>query len=214
MSDTIYSIYRLTSTTSNKFYIGYTQFSVQKRFKEHCNLAKTRPTTHLHKAINKYGKSDFIVECLYQSKNKDDILSKEEYFIREYNSISESYNMTTGGEGGVPTDDVRKKLSENNAMKNPIYRKKVSEALKGHSYTPSEKHLQHLRTVWIGRKHSEESKKKMSENNPMNDPKNREKISLAKKGVLDPKIQCPYCHKSGGNSGIKRWHFENCKQKI
>lgn len=26
------------------------------------------------------------------------------------------------------------------------------------------------------------------------------------------KIECPYCHKLGGNT-MGRWHFENCKLK-
>ena len=28
-----------------------------------------------------------------------------------------------------------------------------------------------------------------------------------------PKIVCPHCNKKGGNSGMKRWHFENCTQR-
>lgn len=26
-------------------------------------------------------------------------------------------------------------------------------------------------------------------------------------------VACPYCNKSGAKSGMKRWHFENCKYK-
>ena len=38
------------------------------------------------------------------------------------------------------------------------------------------------------------------------------KNSEANKGRLDPIVICPACHKSGGNSGMKRWHFDNCKE--
>lgn len=38
------------------------------------------------------------------------------------------------------------------------------------------------------------------------------KNSEANKGRLDPIVICPVCKKSGGNSGMKRWHFDNCKE--
>jgi len=37
------------------------------------------------------------------------------------------------------------------------------------------------------------------------------KIHIAKKGVKQPIITCPHCNKSGGESNIKRYHFDNCK---
>ena len=37
---------------------------------------------------------------------------KEIEFIKLYNSITPNgYNMTFGGEGGIPNDDVKKKIS-------------------------------------------------------------------------------------------------------
>ena len=27
------------------------------------------------------------------------------------------------------------------------------------------------------------------------------------------KIKCPYCNKEGGSSNIKRYHYDNCKNK-
>ena len=47
-------------------------------------------------------------------------------------------------------------------------------------------------------KHSEESKRKVSE---------------AMKGKPHPKLTCPHCNKEGGNNSMIRWHFSNCKQK-
>lgn len=39
----------------------------------------------------------------------------------------------------------------------------------------------------------------------------RAKMSAARKGVPKPKIECPHCGKVGGNSAMKRYHFDNCK---
>lgn len=39
----------------------------------------------------------------------------------------------------------------------------------------------------------------------------RAKQSASSKGVRDQIVTCPHCFKTGGNSGMKRYHFINCK---
>ena len=56
--------------------------------------------------------------------------------------------------------------------------------------------------TFYGKLHSNETKQKMSEkklgkNHPM-------------WGKKQPKIKCPHCNKKGGNTGMKRWHFDKC----
>lgn len=44
----------------------------------------------------------------------------------------------------------------------------------------------------------------------------RNKLSLAKLGKQRSKnkiVVCPHCNKQGGSTGMKRYHFENCKTK-
>lgn len=36
-------------------------------------------------------------------------------------------------------------------------------------------------------------------------------MSIAKKGVAMRKVECPHCHKVGGVSRMKQYHFNNCK---
>ena len=89
----------------------------------------------------------------------------------------------------------------------------------------SEESKRKMREVKIGKKHSEETKRKMSkahkgENNPMyGKPRSDEiKTKISKslkgknKGKPQKRVPCPYCDKEGGNA-MKRWHFDNCKQK-
>lgn len=37
--------------------------------------------------------------------------------------------------------------------------------------------------------------------------------SSINKGIQYPIVKCPHCNKKGGESGMKRWHFNNCKLK-
>lgn len=43
--------------------------------------------------------------------------------------------------------------------------------------------------------------------------KTRIKIGLAHKGRQQAKSICPHCGTIGGNTGMTRWHFDNCKQR-
>jgi hypothetical protein len=38
-------------------------------------------------------------------------------------------------------------------------------------------------------------------------------ISAKNKGKKKEIINCPFCDKSGGKTIMKRWHFDNCKNK-
>lgn len=44
-------------------------------------------------------------------------------------------------------------------------------------------------------------------------PEANEKRSKALKDISKPKFQCPHCGRTGGNPAMKRWHFDNCKEK-
>ena len=39
------------------------------------------------------------------------------------------------------------------------------------------------------------------------------KISLANKGVKQKVVKCPFCEMQGGIPVMKRFHFDNCKNK-
>src|SRR5690606_32827174 len=39
----------------------------------------------------------------------------------------------------------------------------------------------------------------------------RDKISLAQKGIPKPKFKCPHCNKEASIARLTQWHFDNCK---
>ena len=77
-------IYKISNTINDKVYIGKTAFSIEKRFKEHCQDAfkehnEKRP---LYSAMRKYGVEHFHIELIEETKpifNKMTDYRKNEY---------------------------------------------------------------------------------------------------------------------------------------
>lgn len=91
-------IYKITNDINQKIYIGKTEFSIEKRFREHCQdrlkeNCKQRP---LYRAMNKYGIEHFHIELLEQTENPEE---REKYWIEYYGSFKYGYNATIGGDG-------------------------------------------------------------------------------------------------------------------
>jgi group I intron endonuclease len=94
----IYSIYKATNKLTGKIYIGFDS-NWPNRQKDHLHKYKTI-NTKLYQSIRKYSWENFDWEVIYQSKDGKHCLDiMEPYFIKEYKSLKEGYNMTIGGEG-------------------------------------------------------------------------------------------------------------------
>ena len=94
-------IYKITNTINSKSYIGQTIQNVRERFYQHCatKCSKAVSNMAIHRAIKKYGKSNFTVEVIEEidSANLND---RERYWIKYYNSYNNGYNSTKGGQDG------------------------------------------------------------------------------------------------------------------
>lgn len=93
-------IYMITNKINQKKYIGKTNFSIEKRWKEHQkdslkNRYEKRP---LYNAINKYGVENFIIEEL-EKCSPDIAEQREQYWIEQLNTYNNGYNATIGGDG-------------------------------------------------------------------------------------------------------------------
>lgn len=56
-------IYKSTSKTTGKAYIGKTTKPLKQRITQHLSKSKiSNHTNHFHNAIKKYGKDDFIIK--------------------------------------------------------------------------------------------------------------------------------------------------------
>lgn len=91
-------IYKIVNDINQKIYIGKTEFSIEKRFKEHCSnmnrpIYEKRP---LYAAMRKYGKENFHIELIEETNNPEE---REMYWIEYYRSFKNGYNATLGGDG-------------------------------------------------------------------------------------------------------------------
>lgn len=91
-------IYQITNDINGKIYIGKTEFSIEKRFKEHCQDAfkdrnEKRP---LYAAMRKHGIEHFHIELIEETNDPEE---REIYWIEQKRSFKNGYNATTGGDG-------------------------------------------------------------------------------------------------------------------
>ena len=91
-------IYKIENDINGKLYIGKTEFSIEKRFKEHCSDAfrdccEKRP---LYAAMQKYGVEHFHISLIEETDEPEE---RERYWIEFFHSFKDGYNATLGGDG-------------------------------------------------------------------------------------------------------------------
>jgi group I intron endonuclease len=130
-------IYRVTCTVNGKVYIGKTEQSLAQRWSCHVGDAHRGSNVYFHKAIRKHGPDAFTVEVLGESFGEVGALNLREIFaILSHRSTDPTigYNSRFGGEGGSPTPQVRKKMSEVHRARwadaDPKLRRKASARLR------------------------------------------------------------------------------------
>lgn len=103
-------IYLITNKVNDKKYIGQTTTSLKNRWLEHIYDAKTKRTNMpIHHAMNKYGVHNFIIEKIDSAKTREELNQKEEYYIKQYDTLvkhKNGYNVELGGNNreihGIP----------------------------------------------------------------------------------------------------------------
>jgi group I intron endonuclease len=128
-------IYKSTNIKNGKSYIGKTVKGLKRRMYEHHTSSNSGSNSAFHSALRKYGHDSFEWSII-ETTNVENINELEIYYIKNLNTlVPNGYNLTYGGDG-APIGEL-----------NPAKRPEVREV---------------LGKVWLGRKHSEKSKKKMS----------------------------------------------------
>ncbi|CAG7579897.1 MAG: endodeoxyribonuclease [uncultured marine phage] len=147
-------IYKTTNLKNGKFYIG-------KDERNHPDYYGSGLL--LNRAIEKYGKENFVKEILEECFTRDELNNREIYWIDELNAIKDGYNIAIGGSGGDTytnnpnLEEISEKFRGEN---NPFYGKshsnesieKMRKSMKGRKAWNkgktgiySEEHLENLR---------------------------------------------------------------------
>lgn len=91
-------IYKVVNNITQKIYVGKTECTLEKRFREHCKDAfrsrnEKRP---LYSAMRKYGVENFHIELIEETDNPEE---REIYWINKLDTYKNGYNATFGGDG-------------------------------------------------------------------------------------------------------------------
>ena len=98
-------IYKITNKLNGKIYIGKTTKTIEERYKEHCNdyMKDRNENRPLYRAMKKYGIKNFSIEEIEECSTSNSS-ERETYWIEYYNSFSNGYNATRGGDGKAYID--------------------------------------------------------------------------------------------------------------
>ena len=178
---------------SNKRYIGITSKKPNKRWQ---NGKGYKRQDYFYRAIEKYGWDNFQHIIIAKGLTKEEAEWLEIELIREWDTTNKDkgYNLTLGGEGGVPTEDVKQKISENRKGKccgedNPMFGKNPRDFMTEEEIKKWEKKMSEIMSgenhPMFGKHHTEETKQKIRENQNFTE-ESRKKISESKRGENNP----------------------------
>ena len=157
-------VYKTTCLVNGKIYIGKACGS--RIIKNYLGSG-----TYIKRAINKYGKENFIRTIIDSTDNRKDQNLKEIFWINFYGSRNPEvgYNITLGGDGGsfssLFSEETRQKMSE--SAKERCKNSKHNVSMYGKHHTEETKRkmrVSHVgKNTWTrGMKHSEDIKQKIS----------------------------------------------------
>ena len=218
-------IYKATNKINDKSYIGQTTYNIKKRSHEHIKFSEHGSNTVFHKAIRKYGKENFEWELLRECNSIDELNKEEQHYIKKYDTFisnGNGYNMTVGGKNNVlylecpkcntiggygnmirwHFDNCGKHQKQKEVECSKCGKIGGSSNMKRYHFDncglgPTKEYRAKLRKAHLGKKLSEEHKSNIGKSN---------------RGIKYDIVKCPHCNKEGGLTGMKSWHFNNCKE--
>lgn len=134
-----YEVYKITNKLNNKIYIGITNQGAGVRYRKHLSDALHGSCFPIHNALRKYGKENFTLEIIELCETSEILKEQEKYWISFYKSNDREIGYNMT-EGGDGTFG------------------------RSHSEETKDK----IRQKALGRKVSEDTKKKLSQIHKLN----------------------------------------------
>lgn len=182
-------IYKLTCKINNKCYVGQTINGLKKRIYNHVYDANERNSQlPIHKAIRKYGISNFNIEVIENDILLENLNEREIFYTNECNALSPNgYVLKVGnGHNTLIAQETRDKISNSGKLRflNIEERLKVSKVHKGKIISNEQKSL--ISVANKGKVVSEGTKIKMSQahKGKKRSPEHTAKIAKYHKGKI------------------------------
>jgi group I intron endonuclease len=153
-------IYQAHNQETNKYYVGKTTKTLEKRIHQHYNDTKLDRLTYFHKALKKYSPSSFTWDILAETSSLEELNNLERYWINLLHSKGLLlYNMREGGDGG----SLPGKLSHNyGKVLSTVTKQAISKSL--HEYYENRPGTMTGRpSPQTGKPRTSEEKKKISD---------------------------------------------------
>lgn len=158
-----YTIYKTTNKINDKIYVGY--HSTKDLNDNYIGSGKA-----LSQAIEKNGRHNFVKEVLYVFPTKREALQKERELVNEqFVQRTDTYNMKVGGEGGW--DHTWNDLGRLNAIKIAFKEGRMKGWQQSH-----EQRSMTGKSSFLGKHHSDASKKKIGEAHKMENDEIQKRI--------------------------------------
>lgn len=119
-------VYKIQNALNGKTYIGQTTRTLKERIIEH----KAKKSL-VGQEMLLYGVENFKIEIIAHASSVEDLLEKEQEYIKKYNSMfPNGYNFNKGGKGNLgwrPSEEwVKKQAKLNAGENNPMYGKRIN----------------------------------------------------------------------------------------
>jgi group I intron endonuclease len=173
-------IYSILNTITNEIYIG-SAIDYIGRWASHKNLLLSNKhyNTKLQNSWNFYGKDNFIFEIVEYVSDRNNLIIREQYYLDNILFASENdnrfhqlgFNTLRKAGNSLGYKHTKETIEKMSGKNNPMYGKSV---WRGKKHTDESKKLISDNTRGLalkeknhfyGKQHTEQSKKKMSENN-------------------------------------------------
>jgi group I intron endonuclease len=160
-------IYSITNLVTGRRYIGATQSILRRRWDAHTKACRDGVKTALYDAMRSYGIESFKIEefaHLVPGCTRRDLVAVEQQIIAQENvRLPHGYNMTEGGDGGAIYQPTHEQISRN--LHSPEARAKAAAKIRGRplSMTARANISAGSKGKNLGKHHSEDTKRRMSE---------------------------------------------------
>lgn len=179
-------VYVHKNKINGKMYFGLTSQRVQNRWRKDGKAYTGSP--RFYTAIQHYGWDNFEHKILIHGLTEEQAKRWETKLILKYKTNVESigYNLTNGGEYNQFTEESKQKLSKTQKERMTEERKqKIRNSLKDRDFTGE-------KNPYYGKHHSEECRKRMSENH-WTKSKKPEDFIYSNKPVINVQDNIIYC---------------------